>query len=85
MGLALSEEYTYRYGKTHKCTSIIKEFKESKSRLQIPDIGLTEFVKCMPDSYKVIDPIQSYRNYYRGDKAYIAKWSKRNIPDWWQI
>jgi hypothetical protein len=83
LSLALSEEYTYRYSKIHKCTSIIKQFKKSQSRLQIPDVGLTEFAKCMPDPYKVDDPIESYRNYYRTDKAYIAKWSKRNIPVWW--
>lgn len=83
LGLALSSEYTYRYGKTHKCESIIRSFKIGDSRLEIPDEGLTTFAKCMPDAYKVDDPIQSYRNYYKADKAYIAKWSKRETPTWW--
>ena len=37
----------------------------------------------MPDQYKVSDVVESYRNYYRGDKAYIANWTKRNKPEWW--
>lgn len=83
LGLALCNEYTYRYGKIHKCQSILEDFDLANYKLKIPSIGLTPFVKCMPDQYKVEDTVQSYRNYYRGDKAYIAKWTKRDIPDWW--
>lgn len=36
----------------------------------------------MPDEYKTNDPVESYRNYYRGSKAEIAKWKTRNKPDW---
>ncbi len=39
-----------------------------------------------PDfQYKVEDPVKSYRNYYRADKAYIAFWKNRNIPEWWSL
>jgi hypothetical protein len=82
LSLALCEEYTYRYGKIHKCQSILTGFSDRK--LSIPNIGSTPFAKCMPDQYKVDNPVQSYRNYYRGDKAYIAKWTKRGTPDWWE-
>lgn len=38
---------------------------------------------CMPDKYKEDSIIQSYRNYYAGDKARIATWkSPGDIPDW---
>jgi Pyrimidine dimer DNA glycosylase len=83
LGLALCDEYTYRYGKTHKCQEYIQHFKDSHHRLVIPCHGLMPFVKCMPDHYKVVDPVESYRNYYRGDKAYIARWTKRSTPEWW--
>lgn len=83
LGLALCAEYTYRYGKIHKCEPILKSFQSGSSRLRMLDKGLTPFALCMPDEYKVADPIESYRKYYRGDKAYIAKWSKRDIPTWW--
>ena len=83
LAIALCTEYTHRYGKTHKCQPMILAFPVSSSRIKIPDLGLTPFALCMPDQYKVPDPVESYRNYYRGDKAYIAKWSKRETPEWW--
>lgn len=82
-GLALCSEYTYRYSKVHKCQSILQQFYLLINRLTLPQIGLTQFRLCMPDKYKVEDPVESYRNYYRGDKAHIAKWAKRNAPNWW--
>lgn len=84
LGYALCDEYTYRYGKTHKCYSILLDFEKSMRWLKIPANGATPFVKCMPDEYKVDDPVQSYRNYYRGAKAYIGNWTKRGAPYWWK-
>jgi hypothetical protein len=83
LGLALCEEYTFRYSKTHKCQPILEQFSSLIGTLTLPKIGMTQFQLCMPDQYKVDDPVESYRNYYRGDKAYIAKWSKREKPTWW--
>lgn len=83
LALNLCEEYTYRYGKIHKCFPYIKSMRASPSRIKLPDIEQTPFAKCMPDQYKVEDAVESYRNYYRADKAYIAKWTKRPIPEWW--
>lgn len=85
-GLALSKEYTFRYGKKHKCEAIIKSLQENTEKIWKENKPHTEhdpFVLCMPDQYKVSNPVESYRNYYRGDKAYIAKWTKRSIPNWW--
>jgi hypothetical protein len=50
----------------------------------IPVGKLTKFAVAMPDQYKVECPIESYRNYYKGEKAYFAKWKKREVPEWWQ-
>lgn len=83
LGLALSAEYTYRYGKTHKCQSIIQYLKSLTNTLPM---GIdSPHVLCMPDQYKVKSPIQSYRNYYLGDKAHIAKWTNRTTPEWWNL
>ena len=39
----------------------------------------------MPDEYKDDDYVTAYRKYYKGDKAYFAKWEKgRQQPEWWQ-
>lgn len=83
LGLALSDEYTFRYGKTHKCTSLIKGFQQGSSRLHIPDGEMTPFRLCMPEQYHTDDAVKSYRLYYLGSKADIAKWTKREQPDWW--
>ena len=83
LGLALCNEYTYRYGKIHKCQSIIETFWLSNNKHSIPNFGLTDFPKCMPDQYKVDDVVQSYRNYYIGDKRKMASWKNRPTPYWW--
>jgi len=45
----------------------------------------TQPPQCMPDEYKCDDSVTAYRNYYMGDKAYFAKWSKRDKPKWWNV
>jgi hypothetical protein len=44
--------------------------------------GLTPFALAMPDQYKVDDFVQSYRNYYIGEKKGFATWKNREIPYW---
>jgi len=80
LGLELCKEYTYRYEKRHKSQDVIEW-----CILNHPDIeegDFTEPPKAMPDEYKVDDVIQSYRNYYCGDKKYFSKWKKRTVPYW---
>lgn len=84
MSLSLSNEYTFRYGKRHKCQSIIEGFRDSSSRLKIPSGDMTPFKLCMPEIYHTDDAVRSYRLYYKGDKSDIAKWTKREIPNWWK-
>jgi len=84
LGLALCSEYTYRYNKIHKCQSIIENIKHSNRRVSIRNIGLTDFPKCMPDQYKVDDIVESYRNYYIGEKRKLATWKNRSVPYWWK-
>jgi hypothetical protein len=81
LGLALCDEYTYRYGKTHKCEELLIGFQHNTAIFNKEE--QTPFALCMPDQYKVESAVESYRNYYRGDKAYIAIWTGRDKPDWW--
>jgi hypothetical protein len=80
LGLELCKEYTYRYGKRHKSQQVIEWCMINKP--QIPDIDFTTPPKAMPDEYKVIDVVESYRNYYMGAKKNFAVWKNRNIPEW---
>jgi hypothetical protein len=80
LGLELCNEYTYRYGKRHKSLDVILWC--IINRPNIPDKGLTEPAKAMPDEYKVKSVVESYRNYYRGAKNGFANWKMRETPSW---
>ena len=76
---AVGREYTYRYGRVHKSIEVI----ESLTIPKLPRRGVTQPPLCMPQVYKdYSDVIQSYRNYYVGDKYYFASWRKRETPRW---
>jgi hypothetical protein len=82
LGLELSKEYTFRYGKHHKSTDVIQWCLNNLPN--IPDIGFTPPALAMPDQYKVDDFVQSYRNYYIGEKKGFATWKNREIPYWFK-
>jgi hypothetical protein len=43
----------------------------------------TQPTPAMPDEYKIPgDSIQSYKNYYLGDKKRMFSWKKRATPKW---
>ena len=82
-GLGLCIEYELRFGgKVHKCEHKIQQMY--KMAELIPNGALTPFAQAMPDQYKCLDAVRAYRNYYRCEKAYFAKWQKgRAAPYWW--
>lgn len=79
-GLAIAKEYSLRYGKTHKSEAVIVEL--SKEAVRLPDKGLTEFALVMPEEYRMGDAVMSYRNFYKKEKAHLARWRK-GAPAWW--
>jgi hypothetical protein len=78
-GVAICNEYTYRYDKIHKCEEII--YALQKPLVPIREGG-SYFVKCMPNEYKEDSAVNSYRKYYKS-KATFATWTKRFKPEWW--
>ena len=79
-GLALCDEYSYRYGRVHKSRAVIEWCGINLP--SIVDTGLTRFRLCMPDEYKVTNVVESYRAYYRGEKKYLLTYTKREPPEW---
>lgn len=77
---ALMQEYSYRYGKKHKCNEIARFIETPPFNLK--NWSRTPVKLAMPDEYKVDDPVESYRNYYRGAKQDLFKWTKRERPEW---
>ena len=77
--LALGEEYTKRYKRTHltitKCKDIL-----AVAPLNIPTGSFNEPPQCMPDEYKVDnDSVSAYWNYYEQDKCKIANKNEQKI------
>lgn len=82
---ALLQEYTDRYGKTHKCDAMLSTLVSVPSNIPKTE-QMTPFALAMPDEYKVDgDAVASYRAYYRGAKAHLGVWGKgtRPAPAWW--
>ena len=84
LGKELGKQYTKRYGKIHKSSNIINAF--NNGRLQniedrFPSQYFTRPPLCMPDKYKSDDYIQSYRNYYIGDKKRFARYTSVDTPE----
>lgn len=85
-GLALADEFEYRYGKVHKSRGVILWCLEHLSEADVPQGDLTPFAQAMPDAYKRADAVEAYRTYYRQGKAEIARWAKnRPAPEWWSV
>lgn len=80
LGIHIGKEFEYRRGKSHKSSEVIKW--ASNNYPKIIDKGLTTFALAMPEVYRGKDPVESYRNYYVGDKKHIFQWTKREIPEW---
>lgn len=78
---ALCTEYTYRYGKVHKCeqdglVELLKSFPNN-----LAHGTFTEPTPAMPDQYKVPgNSVQSYHNYYIGEKQRMFSWKQRSVP-----
>ena len=83
LGLELCKEYTYRYGKRHKSQDVIEWCVTNKPN--ICDKEVTEPARAMPNEYKVDSVVESYRNYYIGEKSKIAVWKNRDIPEWFKM
>jgi hypothetical protein len=82
-GVALSHEYTARYGRVHASEEVIWWCYEGLPALGLPSLGLQVPALAMPDRFKCDDPVESYRAYYMGAKVDLAKWEHGNPPYWW--
>jgi hypothetical protein len=85
---ALHEEYTYRYGKTHKSFDDLGEILKTPPR-NIQINYKTPFKLAMgaaPECIDSNDPVGSYRKFYQTkQKRFSMTWSKREIPEWFEV
>lgn len=83
----LSQEYTLRYGKSHKCEEILawicKNFSSSFIS-KFPEKSFTSPALIIPANYKTSNTVEAYRNFYIHEKSRFARWEKlNNQPYWW--
>ena len=79
----LGHEYTHRYGKVHSTNVKLNQILERVPNnigtgWREPPPAMSHYPQCIVPG----DSIQSYHNYYIEAKAYFAKWTKRDTPEW---
>lgn len=78
---ATAKEYELRYNRVHA------GYSRYAIHLRTPPSSLcgpiTSFALAMPDVYKKLDPVLSYREYYIGEKARFAKWRFPSQTPFW--
>ena len=82
-GFGLLKEYTHRYGKVHSTNMKLNHILERVPNTigegwREPPPAMQHYPQCIVPG----DSVQSYRNYYIEAKAYFAKWTKRDTPEW---
>jgi len=84
-GLALCDEYNYRYGKEHKSKSIINWCRDNVEKISFKQTGFSDPPQCIPDDSKDSDHVKAYQTYYNKHKSYIFSWKNRTPPEWINI
>tara|TARA_R110002012_G_scaffold3177_6_gene14857 strand:- start:2592 stop:3245 length:654 start_codon:yes stop_codon:yes gene_type:complete len=93
-GMALCEEYTYRYNKVHASQDriIIGMRQREGINYSFPVTGLTPVTIAMFDKFRIPNTydkhcwkfvIDSYRHYYLEGKWKMAEWKEDRQPKWW--
>lgn len=76
--IAMSKEYTYRYGKVHTTyTKILSKALPFIKAINIPE-GYSRPREAMPDLHKTDNPVESYISYYLIDKSRMLEWYRKD-------
>lgn len=84
----LSEEFTYRTGKIHAWHKHLDWIAFNLPLNNLYDYEQTDWPRCFGEFKEIIevtdDAVRDYRKYYKLGKRHLAKWTKREIPEWYQ-
>ena len=75
--MALGDEYTARYNKTHMSIDKCKHLNIHPRN--IPHETFEQPPQCMPDEYKDECSVQAYWNYYIGEKHVVANFKTEKL------
>ena len=77
---AMLEEYTERFGKTHKCAAVLRQITELYDVDRFPQTEPTPIRMAMPDNFKCGNPVKSYRRFYASKPR--IRYPADKIPVW---
>ena len=78
--MALLDEYTIRFEKTHKCSKVLDEIINLYDPSLFPSKEETPLPACVPDSFKGPCVVESYRQFYASKPR--IRYPKEKIPSW---
>ena len=83
LGIFLCSEKMHRWpkNKQHSCLGHLEVLNKNVP-VKLPNIQRTSFALAMPDIYKTVCPVASYKTYYNNDKQKMLKWTNRSVPLW---
>lgn len=82
LGMALLDEYTYRYERIHACTPVIRALELTPPPLLETVNTYCEGSIIMGSEFAKGGAVESYKNYYLTSKASILHYTRRKPPEW---
>jgi hypothetical protein len=82
---ALDEEFRRRFNHqvSHKSYQMLVDIEiATLINNYLPEGLFTPPALAMPDEYRLADPVESYRLYYRLDKQHLLTYTKTERPSW---
>ncbi len=80
--MAMLEEYTERFGKVHKCASVLEKCIELYDASMFPSQKSTRLPLAMPYEYHSENIIESYRRFYASKPR--IRYPINKVPDWFK-
>lgn len=86
--IALCNEYTYRYGRTHttheKLGNVLKQLPKHIKRGKRTPFALA-MRTVTPELIDESNPVKSYQRFYNTKQnKFKMTWTKRSVPDWFK-
>jgi len=78
--MAMLEEYTERFGKIHKCSSVLEKCLDLYDPSLFPSQKQTRLPLAMPYEFHSDDIVESYRRFYASKPR--IRYPKDKIPGW---
>ena len=80
LALSMIEEYTERFGKSHKCTKVLEQILDLYNPSLFPRQESTPLRLAVPECFRGDNPIIAYRKFYASKPR--MRYPKDKIPSW---